>query len=48
MQLGIGTVIRALRAVMICFVLAFMMAFTLLVHLVQRIANWARGLLHSD
>jgi hypothetical protein len=45
-------VLRALRIVMIwfvvAFVLAFVLAFILVAVLIQRIAGWARGLLHSN
>jgi hypothetical protein len=41
-------VLRALRIVMIWFVVAFVLAFILVAVLIQRIAGWARGLLHSN
>jgi hypothetical protein len=41
-------VLRALRIVMIWFVVAFVLAFILVAVLIQRIAGWARGLLRSN
>jgi hypothetical protein len=36
-------VLRALRIVMIWFMVAFVLAFILLAVVIQRIASWARG-----
>ena len=41
-------VLRALRIVMIWFMVAFVLAFILLAVVIQRIASWARGLLRSN
>jgi len=41
-------VLRALRIVMIWFMAAFVLAFILFALLIQRVARWARGLLHSN
>jgi hypothetical protein len=41
-------VLRALRIVMMWFMVAFVLAFILIAVVIQRIASWARGLLRSN